>query len=173
MKKCIVPLLLFLFSGSALATTWYTPNCDVIGGELKSRSGHRYNCEKTRSRTPQCPNSYTKKVKSTAKDDCERVSSDVKSPKCNLSAGQRQNNWRIVVTNGQDHCVHRTKDKGQKPLKCQGAGYNISQNYHGNTDKCLKSGQVDKVKVSCNSNETHKSSGEDKCEVKEYLKPRF
>jgi hypothetical protein len=173
MKKIILPLLLLFFSGSTLATSWYTPNCDFNGGELKSRSNNRYHCERTNSRTPRCQNGYTKKVKATSKDDCERVTSEVKAPKCKLSAGQNQNNWRIVVTGGLDHCVHKTKNKGQKALKCAGSGYNISQNYQGNTDKCIKAGQVQKINVSCNANETHRTSGTDKCETTQYLKPRF
>ncbi|MEJ2620445.1 MAG: hypothetical protein P8163_09330 [Candidatus Thiodiazotropha sp.] len=173
MKKYLVPMLLLLFTGSSMAASWYTPNCSGIGGQLKSRSGNKYHCEKTSSRMPQCPNGYTKKVNSTAKDQCERVTSNVTAPKCRLSVGQNQNNWRIVVTGGPDHCVHKTKNKGQKPLKCSGTGYSVSQNYQGNTDKCTKSGAVQRVQVSCNNNETHRTGGADKCEVTQYLKPRF
>ncbi len=159
---------------SVSAANWYAPRCN--GGTLKNKLGtSQFHCKTTTSRTPSCPSGKTKKVKSVGKDKCESVSSgSTKNAVCNVGVGNNKNNWRKNVKRGADNCTHKTKNKGVKPLKCSGAGYALSVDRSGNTDKCVKgSTSVVSTTISCNSNETHKTGGTDKCERTTETRPIF
>jgi len=164
------------FSYSATASAnWYTPNCP--NGQLKKQGSNRYQCETVTSRVPRCPQGSNKNVHPTGIDKCQRVANEqVQAPRCNLSVGQSQNNWRINIRNGADFCTHKTQPqrKGQKPLKCQGGGYALVRDKQGNRDQCVKSnGRAVSTPIRCNSGETHKKRGQDKCERVAITRPRI
>jgi len=162
------------FTSSASAG-WYTPRC--TSGQLKVKpiigKTDQYHCIKTVSRIPSCPSGYSKKTDAIGKDKCEKVSSQTKAAQCKLGVLDNKNNWRINRRNGADNCTHKTKNKGQKPLKCTGAGYSLSVDRQGNRDMCVKSGGVSRTTVSCRSNETHRKAGVDKCESVTETRPTF
>lgn len=180
MKTLRLVLLSILAMGtlsftSSASAGWYTPRC--TSGDLKVKPivgrTDQYHCKKTVNRTPSCPSGYTKKKDNIGKDKCEKVSSQTKAAQCKLGALDNKNNWRINRRNGPDNCTHKTKNKGQKPLKCTGSGYSLSVDKSGRNDMCVKSGGVTRTTISCRSGETHKTSGLDVCQSVTETRPTF
>lgn len=177
--KLLIPALIVigsatLLSQSAFATNWYAPRC--TSGALKNKvASNKFHCKATTSRVPSCPSGKTKKQKNIGKDKCESLPSEqIKTAECKVGTGNLQKNWKKNVKNGADNCTHKTKNKGVKPLKCSGSGYALVVDKSGKTDKCVKStGSVVSTNISCNTGETHKTSGLDKCEKTTESKPIF
>ncbi|RTZ63875.1 MAG: hypothetical protein DSZ29_06245 [Aquificaceae bacterium] len=162
------------FSSNASAN-WFTPHCTSGVLKVKPRVGRtdQYQCKRTVNRTPSCPAGYTKKTDPLGKDKCEKFAIQVKPAVCKLGVLDNKNNWRIHRQNGADYCTHKTKNKGQKPMKCTGGGYSLSIDNSGNRDRCVKSsGKVTSV-VTCRAGETHKKNGVDVCQSVTVTRPAF